>query len=79
MGLEYGLACMGSSWLLFLLLFPLGLMNLVAMGLLTGLILAEKCFPSGMRIAQAAALVLALYGVLVIVVPDALPPGGAGM
>lgn len=79
MGLEYGLACMGSSWLLFLLLFPLGLMNLVVMGLLTALILAEKCFPSGIRIAQVAALVLVLYGVLVMAVPTALPPSSVGM
>ena len=73
MGLEHGVACLGSSWLLFALLFPLGLMNLAAMVLLTGLILAEKCFPLGVRIAQVAALVLILYGVLVIVVPAALP------
>lgn len=79
MGLEHGLACLGCSWLLFVLLFPLGLMNLAAMALLTALILAEKCFPLGVRIAQVAALVLILYGVLVIVVPTALPWSGASM
>lgn len=79
MGLEHGLACLGSSWLLFVLLFPLGLMNLAAMALLTALILAEKCFPIGVRIVQVAALVLIFYGVLVIVMPTQLPLSGAGM
>jgi hypothetical protein len=49
------------------------------MALLTVLILAEKFFPLGTRIAQFAALVLILYGALVIVVPAALPLSGAGM
>ena len=79
MGLGHGLACLGSSWLLFVLLFPLGLMNLAAMALLTALILVEKCFPLGVCIAQVAALFLILYGVLVIVVPTLLPLSGAGM
>lgn len=79
MGLEHGLSCLGCSWLLFVLLFPLGVMNLAAMALLTVLILAEKCFPLGVRIAQCAGLVLILYGALVIVVPAVLPLSGAGM
>ncbi len=54
-------------------------MNTAAMALLTALILAEKCFPLGVRIAQFAALVLILYGAFVIVVPAALPLSGPGM
>src|SRR6185312_8126407 len=54
MGLKYGIYCLGSSWLLFVLLFPLGIMNIAAMALLTILIFAEKCFPLGARIAQLA-------------------------
>jgi predicted metal-binding membrane protein len=79
MGLKYGIYCLGSYWLLFILLFPLGIMNLVAMALLTVLIFAEKCSRPGARIAQFAALALILYGALVIVVPAALPQSGAGM
>lgn len=79
MGLTYGRVCLGNSWLLCLLLFPLGLMNLAAMMLLTTLIVAEKCFPLGARISQVAALVLLLYGALVSVVPTALPLSGASM
>ncbi len=79
MGLSHGIYCLGSSWLLFVLLFPLGIMNIAAMALLTALIFAEKCFPLGARIAQFAALVLILYGALVIVEPAALPLSGASM
>ncbi len=79
MGLEHGIYCLGCNWLLFVLLFPLGMMNIAAMALLTALIFAEKCFPLGVRIAQFAALALILYGALVIVVPVALPLSGAGM
>lgn len=79
MGLSHGIYCLGSSWLLFVLLFPLGIMNIAVMAFLTALIFAEKCFPLGVRIAQFAALVLILYGALVIVVPAALPLSGSGM
>jgi predicted metal-binding membrane protein len=79
MGLEHGIYCLGCNWLLFILLFPLGIMNIAAMALLTALIFAEKVFPLGTRIAQCAALVLILYGALVIVVPAALPLNAAGM
>jgi len=79
MGLEHGIYCLGCNWLLFVLLFPLGMMNITAMALLTALIFAEKCFPLGLRIAQFAALALIFYGAFVIVVPAALPLSGAGM
>ncbi|HEX6556202.1 MAG TPA: DUF2182 domain-containing protein [Ktedonobacteraceae bacterium] len=67
MGLSHGIDCLGCNWLLFVLLFPLGLMNIAAMALLTALTFAEKVFPLGSRIAQCAALVLILYGALVII------------
>jgi predicted metal-binding membrane protein len=54
-------------------------MNITAMALLTVLIFAEKIFPWGPRIAQLAALALILYGMLVMVVPAALPLSGPGM
>src|SRR5204863_151752 len=78
-GLKYGIYCLGSYWLLFVLLFPLGIMNIAAMALLTVLIFAEKCLLPGARIAHFAALALILYGTLVIIVPAALPLSGAGM
>src|SRR6266849_698013 len=79
MGLEHGIYCLGCYWLLFVLLFPLGIMNIAVMAVLTVLIFAEKMFPRGERIAQVVGLALILYGALVIVVPAALPLSGAGM
>ena len=79
MGLSHGLSCLGANWLLCVLLFPLGLMNIAAMAVLTVLICAEKVLPQAERIAWGAGLALILYGTLVIVVPAALHLNGAGM
>ncbi len=79
MGLEHGIYCLGSNWLLFVLLFPLGIMNIAVMAVLTVLIFAEKMSPRGERIAQRVGLVLILYGILVIVVPTTLSRSLAGM
>src|SRR6266849_3966758 len=79
MGLEHGIYCLGSNWLLFVLLFPLGIMNIAVMAVLTVLIFAEKMFPRGERIAQVVGLALILYGILVIVVPTTLSRSLAGM
>lgn len=79
LGLTYGLYCLGSYWLLFILLFPLGIMNIAAMVSLSVLIFTEKCLPLGECIAHFAALAFILYGVLVIVVPAVLPVSGVGM
>ena len=73
MGLEHGIYCLGCCWLLFAILFPLGIMNIAIMALITALVFAEKSFPVGQRIAQLLALALFAYGLLVIIVPGALP------
>lgn len=73
MGLEHGVYCLGCCWLLFVLLFPLGVMNVWAMAAITALIFVEKSWYLGPRARQVAAWVLIAYGMLVIVVPDALP------
>jgi predicted metal-binding membrane protein len=73
MGLEHGSYCLGCCWLLFVILFPLGVMNVGAMVAITLLIFAEKSLPRGERIAQVAAVALVAYGALVVSVPDALP------
>ena len=79
MGLEHGIYCLGSNWLLFVLLFPLGIMNIAAMAGLTVVLFAEKMFPRGERIAQGVGLALILSGILVIVVPAILSRSLAGM
>jgi predicted metal-binding membrane protein len=82
MGLEHGAYCLGCCWLLFVILFPLGVMNVAAMAAITLLIFAEKSLPLGPRVSQGAAVALIAYGVLIVLVPGALPmgmPSTAGM
>ena len=73
MGVEHGTYCLGCCWMLFVILFPLGMMNVAAMAVITGVIFAEKSFVLGQRIAQLAAFALIVYGAVVIAIPDALP------
>jgi len=75
MGLEHGAYCLGCCWLLFVILFPLGLMNLAVMALLTALIFAEKALPIGRQISKLAGGGLIVYGVIVLFLPAALPMG----
>jgi predicted metal-binding membrane protein len=73
MGVEHGLWCLGCCWLLFVILFPLGLMNVTAMALITLLIFAEKTAPWGRPVVRVAAMVLVLYGGGVLLAPSLLP------
>lgn len=73
MGLEHGAYCLGCCWLLFALLFPLGVMNVAAMAALTVLVFAEKALPFGRSLASIVAVALVLWGVAVLVWPAALP------
>lgn len=73
MGLEHGIYCLGCCWLLFVILFPLGVMNVAIMAVITLLIFAEKSAPFGRQVAAIAAVGLIAYGALVIVMPEVLP------
>jgi predicted metal-binding membrane protein len=73
MGLKHGAYCLGCCWLLFVILFPLGIMNIAVMALVTVLIFAEKSLPSGRLISQIAGVGLIAYGILVMTLPAALP------
>ena len=73
MGLAHGAYCLGCCWLLFVILFPLGMMNIAALALVTALIYAEKALPVGPRVTRVAAAALLAYGVIVLIMPGALP------
>jgi predicted metal-binding membrane protein len=83
MGLLYGAYCLGCCWLLFVILFPLGIMNVGAMVAVTLIIFAEKTLPWPRLAPYATAAALVLYGALVITSPQLLPTfqqdGGAAM
>jgi predicted metal-binding membrane protein len=73
MGLLHGLYCMGCCWLLFLILIPLGVMNVAAMVAVAALVFAEKVVPHGRSVSLVASLVLGVYGVAIAVHPSLLP------
>src|SRR5215471_4339577 len=75
MGLEHGAYCLGCCWLLFVILFPIGIMNLSVMASLTALIFAEKALPIGRQISKLAGGGLIVYGGIVLFLPAALPMG----
>jgi predicted metal-binding membrane protein len=73
MGLMHGLYCMGCCWLLFLILIPLGVMNVAAMAAVAALVFAEKVLPRGRAVGVLAAGVLVVYGIAVSIHPALLP------
>ena len=83
MGFLHGAFCLGCCWLLFVILFPLGIMNVAAMAAVTLIILAEKTLPWPRLAPYATAAALVLYGALAITSPQLLPTfqqdGGAAM
>ena len=79
MGGLHGAYCLGCCWLLFVVLFPLGIMNLSAMAALTLLICAEKLLSWGRHAVRAAAVALVVYGAVVVVAPRVLPTYTGGM
>ena len=73
MGLAHGFYCLGCCWLLFVILFPIGIMNIAAMAAVTLVIFAEKSAAAGRIAVYATGAALVGYGALVIAVPQALP------
>lgn len=73
MGLLHGAYCLGCCWLLFVILFPLGIMNIAAMAVITLVIFVEKTLPWGRAVARAAAAALIVYGFAVVTSPKLLP------
>ena len=65
MGLLHGLYCLGCCWMLFVILFPLG-MGVGAVAAVALIILAEKTLPWPRFARYATAAALVLYGALVI-------------
>jgi len=78
MGLVHGGYCLGCCWLLFVILFPLGIMNIAAMAVVTLVVFAEKTLPWSHATARAAAVVLVAYGIAVILAPQLLPTFSTG-
>jgi predicted metal-binding membrane protein len=69
MGGEHGLYCVGCCWMLMLLLFVGGVMNLLWVAAIAAIVLAEKLLPRGPLFARLAGAVLIVIGVGLILRP----------
>jgi predicted metal-binding membrane protein len=66
-GAWHGVVCLGCCWMLMGLLFVGGLMNLLWIAGLALLVLIEKLFPLGPRVAQLTGVALIGWGAFVLV------------
>ena len=67
MGLEHGAFCLGCCWALMLLLFVLGIMNLVWIAALAAFVLVEKVAPMPEWVSRGTGILLAGWGIWAIV------------
>jgi len=62
MGLKLGAFCLGCCWVLMLLLFVTGVMNLVWVGVITAFVLVEKMAPAAKWVSRAGGIALIAWG-----------------
>ena len=67
MGIENGFYCVGCCWMLMVLLFVAGIMNLLWVALIALFVLIEKISPGVKWIPYVAGLVLIVYGILLLI------------
>jgi predicted metal-binding membrane protein len=63
MGMENGLYCLACCWVLMILLFVAGIMNLLWIALIALFVLIEKSLPKIKWISYGAGIVLIVYGI----------------
>jgi predicted metal-binding membrane protein len=62
LGVQHGVVCLGCCWVLMLLLFAGGVMNLYVIGGITAMVAIEKLSPAGVYASPAAGVVLIAAG-----------------
>lgn len=67
MGARHGLYCLGCCWSLMLVLFAVGVMNLLWVALIAGYVLVEKLIPAGPWLGRSLGVVLIASGIWMIV------------
>lgn len=65
MGMGHGLFCIGCCWMLMLLLFVGGVMNLLWVAVIAAVVLVEKLLPGGPIAARLAGGALVVFGIFV--------------
>jgi predicted metal-binding membrane protein len=69
MGLEHGLYCLGCCWMLMLLLFVAGAMDLLWVALIAAFVLAEKLLPGARYVSRLAGAGLIVWGLVLLAHP----------
>ena len=64
MGVTHGGYCLGCCWLIMLVLFSVGVMNLFWIAVLSVFVLCEKFFATGKRVAYGTGVALVAFGLL---------------
>jgi predicted metal-binding membrane protein len=67
MGMTHGAYCLGCCWMLMLLLFAVGVMNLAWVALVAGFVLLEKLLPAGVAASRFAGIALIIVGLAILV------------
>ncbi len=67
MGIIHGSYCVGCCWLLMLLLFAGGIMNLLWIAALTLIVAAEKLLPHGRAVARVGGVVFLVWGAAILI------------
>jgi predicted metal-binding membrane protein len=72
-GFGFGIYCVGSSIGLMLMLVALGVMSVTWMSMIAALVLAQKLLPAKAAIDVPLALAIVGLGILIVIVPSAVP------
>ena len=72
MGATHGVFCIGCCWAMFVVLVTIGTMNIGWMLVLTALIVTEKSFRHGPRVATIAGVAFLILGTVLLASPGAI-------
>jgi predicted metal-binding membrane protein len=73
MGAVHGAYCVGCCWGLMIVLFALGVMSLVWMGVVAALIFAQKVLPHGEKLSRIFAVAFVAFGIWIAASPGSVP------
>lgn len=73
MGARHGAWCVACCWALMGSLFALGVMSITWMAVVSAMIAAEKTLPWRRTVVYSTALMLVVFGVMLMLSPDAIP------
>jgi len=68
MGWQHGLYCLGCCWLVMAILFAVGVMNLIWIGIIAAFVFVEKLFPAGEWIARLSGILMIGAGIYLVAI-----------